>query len=150
MSDKLTFFFVQLQAVDIDKPVKSLSPIETFAAYIRFAGDREKAGYVEELLIHGREYLESSEIAFDEVTRSDIMSFEREKYYIKMSDNATIQAEKIREIKAKAAEKVKEAETKASRKQCDIALNMLAMGMDISTIAKATGLSEDAVIALKQ
>lgn len=93
LSDKLKFFFIQLRAVDIGKPVEELSQIETFAAYIKYAGDKNKAGYIEKLLEHGKEYLTSSEIAFDEVVGSDTMYFEREKYYIKMSDNVTIARE---------------------------------------------------------
>ena len=38
----------------------------------------------------------------------------------------------------------------AQAKQCDIATNMLTMGMDIPVIAKATGLSEQDIPKLKQ
>ena len=140
MSDKLKFIYVQLKAVDPSKPVHELTPLETFASYIRHAGDESMADYVQQLLEHGREYLESSEIAFDEVTRSDTMLSEKEKYYIKMSDIATITKEKVEDAKAEGE----------LAKQHDIALNMLARNMDISLISELTGLSEDEVSELKK
>ena len=140
MSDKLKFIYVQLKAVDPTKPVQELTPLETFASYIRYAGDESMADYVQQLLEHGREYLESSEIAFDEVTRSDTMLSEKEKYYIKMSDIATITKEKVEDARA---------EGKLAN-QHDIALNMLARNMDISLISELTGLSEDEVSDLKK
>lgn len=85
---------------NMNKPVHEFSPMETFAAYIRCAGDKEKAGYIEELLAHGSEYLESTEIVFDEVTRSDTMFFDREKHYIKISDNVTMQREMCEKAEA--------------------------------------------------
>ena len=140
MSDKLKFIYVQLRAVDPSKPVHELTPLETFASYIRYAGDESMADYVQQLLEHGREYLESSEIAFAEVTRSDTMLSEKEKYYIKMSDIATITKEKVEDARA---------EGKLAN-QHDIALNMLARNMDISLISELTGLSEDEVSELKK
>ena len=140
MSDKLKFIYVQLKAVDPSKPVHELTPLETFASYIRYAGEESMADYVQQLLEHGREYLESSEIAFDEVTRSDTMLSEKEKYYIKMSDIATITKEKVEDAKAEGE----------LAKQHDIALNMLARNMDISLISELTGLSEDEVSELKK
>ena len=155
MSDKLKFIYVQLQAVDPSKPVHKLTPLETFASYIRYAGDESMADYVQQLLEHGREYLESSEIAFDEVTRSDTMLSEKEKYYIKMSDIATITKEKVEDARAEGeklgraeGEKLGKAEG-AQAKQRDIAANLLEMDIDIPTIARATGLSEEEIKALK-
>ena len=137
------------------------------------------ADYVQQLLEHGREYLESSEIAFDEVTRSDTMLSEKEKYYIKMSDIATITKEKVEDARAEGekfgraegeklgraegeklgraeGEKLGRAEGEklgkaegAQAKQRDIAANMLEMDIDIPTIARATGLSEEEIKALK-
>lgn len=155
MSDKLKFIYVQLKAVDPTKPVHELTPLETFASYIRYAGDESMADYVQQLLEHGREYLESSEIAFDEVTRSDTMLSEKEKYYIKMSDIAAITKEKVEdaraegEVRGKAeGEKIGKAEGEQA-KQREIAVNMLEMDIDIPTIARATGMSEDEVCKLQ-
>ena len=159
MSDKLKFIYVQLKAVDPTKPVHELTPLETFASYIRYAGDESMADYVQQLLEHGREYLESSEIAFDEVTRSDTMPSEKEKYYIKMSDIAAItkekvedaraEGEKLGEVRGKAeGEKIGKAEGEQA-KQREIAVNMLEMDIDIPTIARATGMSEDEVCKLQ-
>ena len=152
MSDKLKFIYVQLKAVDPSKPVHELTPLETFASYIRYAGDESMADYVQQLLEHGREYLESSEIAFDEVTRSDTMLSEKEKYYIKMSDIAAITKEKVEDARAE-GEKLGEVRGKAEgeqTKQREIAVNMLAKGMEISLVSELTGLSEDGIRQLQQ
>ena len=148
MSDKLKFIYVQLKAVDPSKPVHELTPLETFASYIRYAGDESLADYTQQLLEHGREYLESSEIAFDEVTRSDTMLSEKEKYYIKMSDIAAVTKEKVEDARAE-GEKLGEVRGKAERNQA-IALNMLSRNMDISLISELTGLSEDEVSELEK
>ena len=68
------------------------------------------------------------------------MLSEKEKYYIKMSDIATITKEKVEDAKAEGE----------LAKQHDIALNMLARNMDISLISELTGLSEDEVSELKK
>ena len=68
------------------------------------------------------------------------MLSEKEKYYIKMSDIATITKEKVEDARA---------EGKLAN-QHDIALNMLARNMDISLISELTGLSEDEVSELKK
>ena len=152
MSDKLKFIYVQLKAVNPSKPVHELTPLETFASYIRYAGDESMADYVQQLLEHGREYLESSEIAFDEVTRSDTMLSEKEKYYIKMSDIAAITKEKVEDARAE-GEKLGEVRGKAEgeqTKQREIAVNMLAKGMEISLVSELTGLSEDGIRQLQQ
>ena len=148
MSDKLKFIYVQLRAVDPSKPVHELTPLETFASYIRYAGDESMADYTQQLLEHGREYLESSEIAFDEVTRSDTMLSEKEKYYIKMSDIAAVTKEKVEDARAE-GEKLGEVRGKAERNQA-IALNMLSRNMEISLISELTGLSEDEVSELEK
>ena len=144
MSDKLKFIYVQLKAVDPSKPVHELTPLETFASYIRYAGEESMADYVQQLLEHGREYLESSEIAFDEVTRSDTMLSEKEKYYIKMSDIDTITKEKVEDAMAEG-----EVRGKAERGR-EIAANLLKMGLEPAVIAEATGLSEKEILTLKQ
>ena len=68
------------------------------------------------------------------------MLSEKEKYYIKMSDIATITKEKVEDARA---------EGKLAN-QHDIALNMLARNMDISLISELTGLSENEVSELKK
>lgn len=86
--------------MDSSKPVHELTSLETFASYIRYAGDESIADYVQQLLEHDKEYLESSEIAFDEVASSDTMLSEKAKYYIKMSDITAITKEKVDNTRA--------------------------------------------------
>lgn len=72
------------------------------------------------------------------------MFFDREKHYIKISDNVTIQREMCEkaEAKGKAKGEIKEKHSIASR--------MISMGMDTSLIAEATGLTEDEVKTIRQ
>ena len=147
LSDRLSFFYLQLKAVDTDRPVEQLTPIETFAAYIRYAGDADMAEYTEKLLDHGKEYLTATECAFDEVSRSDTMITERDRYYIKLSENRTIMRERIEKATA-AGEKIGEAQGRKAE-QRDIAANMLSLGIEIDTIARATGLTEDEIRSLQ-
>ena len=87
------------------------------------------------------------------------MLSEKEKYYIKMSDIAAItkekvedaraEGEKLGEVRGKAeGEKIGKAEGEQA-KQREIAVNMLEMDIDIPTIARATGMSEDEVCKLQ-
>ena len=155
LSDKLSFLVLQLRAVDTDKPVEQLTPIETFAAYIRYAGDPDMAEYIGKLLDHGKEYLAATESAFDEVSRSDTMVTERDRYYIKMSENKTILRERVEKATADGekigearGQKIGEAQGRKAE-QRDIAANMLSMDIDIHTISRATGLSEDEIRSLQ-
>ena len=87
------------------------------------------------------------------------MLSEKEKYYIKMSDIAAITKEKVEdaraegEVRGKAeGEKIGKARGKAEgeqTKQREIAGNMLDMDIDVPTIARATGMSEDEVCKLQ-
>ena len=80
------------------------------------------------------------------------MLSEKEKYYIKMSDIATITKEKVEDARAEGEVRGKaegEKIGKAERNRA-IALNMLARNMDISLISELTGLSEDEISELKK
>lgn len=73
----------------------------------------------------------------------DTMITERDRYYIKLSENRTIMRERIEKATA-AGEKIGEAQGRKAE-QRDIAANMLSLGIEIDTIAKATGLTEDEI-----
>ena len=154
MSDKLEFRYLQLGMLDPGKPVEELTPEETFAAYFRYAGDKDKADYIEKLLEHGKEYLGMAEKVFDEVTRNDSLFSEKEQHYRWLSDMRTMMSEAERNGRAegeKAGEARGEERGKVEGgliKQRTIAKKMLSMGMDTATIAEATGLSEYEVAAL--
>lgn len=80
------------------------------------------------------------------------MLSEKEKYYIKMSDIAAITKEKVEDARAE-GEKLGEVRGKAEgeqTKQREIAVNMLAKGMEISLVSELTGLSEDGIRQLQQ
>ena len=138
MSDKLEFRYLQLGMLDPGKPVEELTPAETFAAYFRYAGDKDKADYIEKLLEHGKEYLGMAEKVFDEVTRDDSLFSEKEQHYRWQSDMRTMMSEAERNGRAEGG----------LIKQRSIAMKMLSMGMDTATISEATGLSEDEIAAL--
>ena len=71
MTDRLEFHCVQLGCTDDSKPVSELSPLEIFAAYIKYAADEDKAGYASELLEKGEEILDMAENIFRDVTLSE-------------------------------------------------------------------------------
>ena len=102
----------------------------------------DSAGYC-----HGKEYLAATESAFDEVSRSDTMVTERDRYYIKISEKKTILRERVEKAAAD-GEKIGEAQGRKAE-QRDIAANMLSMDIDIHTISRATGLSEDEIRSLQ-
>lgn len=90
MTDRIEFHCIQLGAVDVAKPVDTLSPEEMFAAYLKFAGDENSAGYVSELLDHGKEYMEMTETVFKDITLDDRAFFEKRAHDIYLSDYATV------------------------------------------------------------
>ncbi len=71
MTDRLEFHCVQLGFVDDSKPVSELSPLELFAAYIKYAADEDKAAYSSELLEQGEEILDMAENIFREITLNE-------------------------------------------------------------------------------
>ena len=75
------------------------------------------------------------------------MVTERDRYYIKMSENKTILRERVEKAAAD-GEKIGEAQARKAE-QRDIAANMLSMDIDIHTISRATGLSEDEIRSLQ-
>ncbi len=152
MSDKLEFRYLQLGMLDPGKPVEELTPEEIFAAYFRYAGDKDKADYIEKLLEHGKEYLGMAEKVFDEVTRNDSLFSEKEQHYRWLSDMRTMmsEAEKAGEERGRLeGERYGEARGELAR-QRSIAVKMLSMGMDTATIAEATGLTEDEIAVLER
>lgn len=90
MTDRIEFHCIQLGAVDVSKPVDTLSPEEMFAAYLKFAGDENSADYVSELLDHGKEYMEMTESVFKDITLDDRAFFEKRAHDIYLSDYATV------------------------------------------------------------
>ena len=54
--------------MDISGPVSELGPVELFAAYLKYAADEDKAGYLCELLEYGEGVLDMAEKVFKEVT----------------------------------------------------------------------------------
>ena len=68
MTDRLEFHCVQLGFVDETKPVAELSPLELVAAYLKYAGNEDKAGYTSELLEYGEGLIDMAENIFRDVT----------------------------------------------------------------------------------
>ena len=68
MTDRLEFHCIQLGFVDETKPVSELSPLELVAAYLKYAGNEDKAGYTSELLEYGEGVIDMAENIFRDVT----------------------------------------------------------------------------------
>ena len=64
----LEFHCIQLGFVDETKPVSELSPLELVAAYLKYAGNEDKAGYTSELLEYGEGLIDMAENIFRDVT----------------------------------------------------------------------------------
>ena len=59
---------MQLGFVDETKTVSELSPLELVAAYLKYAGNEDKAGYTSELLEYGEGLIDMAENIFRDVT----------------------------------------------------------------------------------
>ena len=64
----LEFHCIQLGFVDETKPVSELSPLGLVAAYLKYAGNEDKAGYTSELLEYGEGLIDMAENIFRDVT----------------------------------------------------------------------------------
>ena len=50
LSDRVEFHFLELEKIDVTKPVRSLTEVERLGAYLKYAGDEEYQDYVRQIL----------------------------------------------------------------------------------------------------
>ena len=150
MTDRLEFHCVQLGCVDDSKPVSELSPLELFAAYIKYAADEDKAGYASELLEAGEEILDMAENIFRDVTLNERAWLEKRSRelaeHTRASELYYAKAEGIEQGRTEGlveGEKIGEARGEASGRAAErvaMAKAMKSKNYPIDEIAELTGL----------
>ncbi len=82
LSETAEIHFVELEKVDVHKSIEEMDPLERFAAYMLFAGDRTQEMYVQDLIERGGEAVTMAERLFKELTEDQI-AFEMREQQIK-------------------------------------------------------------------
>ena len=157
LSDKLEFHFLELEKVDGSQEVSELNSIEKLGAYLKYAGDEDRQGYVQEIL--DGEEIAMTDNLYRKLTQDEIeyqrmeSEFRYELQYNTDMERARKQglaegheagkAEGIAEGESRGLAKGK-AEGKTEGK-LEIATAMKTKGLDIETIAELTGLSVEEI-----
>ena len=71
LTDRLEVHFLELGKIDGSKEPGGMAPLERFCAYLKFAGDHRKEGYVDKLLDTGEEAILMSDQVFRDVTEDE-------------------------------------------------------------------------------
>jgi len=72
LTDRLEIHFLELGKLKEREPL-SMTPLEQFCAYLKFAGDEEKKDYVAKLLSTGEEAVSMSDQVYKDVTDDELM-----------------------------------------------------------------------------
>lgn len=72
LTDRLAIYFLELDKIGTSKTLGEMSSLERFCAYLKYAGDEEKEGYVNKLLEMREEAVDMSEHVFRKITDDDI------------------------------------------------------------------------------
>ena len=121
--------------MDISGPVSELGPVELFAAYLKYAADEDKAGYLCELLEYGEGVLDMAEKVFKEVTLD-------EKAWIEKRSRELAEHNRASEL-AYAREEAHEQGEASGR--AAVAKALKAKGVDIDIIVETSGLSREEI-----
>ena len=149
--------------MDISGPVSELGPVELFAAYLKYAADEDKAGYLCELLEYGEGVLDMAEKVFKEVTLDEKAWIEKRSRELAEHNRASELAYAREEAREQGLEEGLEqglaqgleqgleqgiaqgiAQGEAS-KALEMAKTLKAKGIDIDIIAEVSGLSKDEI-----
>lgn len=153
LSDKLEFHFLELDKVDGRQEVSELNSIEKLGAYLKYAGDEDRQGYVQEIL--DGEEIAMTDNLYRKLTQDEIeyqrmeSEFRYELQY--NTDMERAREEGIAEGKAEGkAEGFAEGEALGVAKgkvegKLEIAVAMKSKGLDIETIADLTGLTTEEI-----
>lgn len=71
MTDRLKWYFVELDKIDPEQSVDTLTPIEAVGAYFKYGSDPSKEDYIEKLLKSGEEAIKMSEPILREITEDE-------------------------------------------------------------------------------
>ena len=136
--------------MDISGPVSELGPVELFAAYLKYAADEDKAGYLCELLEYGEGVLDMAEKVFKEVTLDEKAWIEKRSRELAEHNRASELAYAREEAHEQGLEQGLEqgiAQGEAS-KAIEMARAMKSDGEPVDKIAKYTGLSPEEISRL--
>ena len=145
LSDKLEFHFLELEKVDGSQEVSELNSIEKLGAYLKYAGDEERQGYVQEIL--DGEEIAMTDNLYRKLTQDEIEYQRMEsEFRYELQYNTDMERARKQGLAEGKAEGIAEGEALGfARGKLEIAAVMKAKGLDIETIAELTGLSEEEV-----
>ena len=142
---------MQLGFVDETKPVSELSPLELVAAYLKYAGNEDKAGYTSELLEYGEGLIDMAENIFRDVTLDERAWVEKRSRelaeHTRASEIYQAREEGIEQGRSEGfaeGEKIGEERGEAS-KVLELAAAMKNKGYSTDEISELTGLSEEEI-----
>ena len=137
--------------MDISGPVSELGPVELFAAYLKYAADEDKAGYLCELLEYGEGVLDMAEKVFKEVTLDEKAWIEKRSRELAEHNRASELAYAREEAREQGLEQgiaqgrtEGEASGRAER-ELEMAKALKDKGVDIDIIAETSGLSVEEI-----
>ena len=139
----LEFHCIQLGFVDETKPVSELSPLELVAAYLKYAGNEDKAGYTSELLEYGEGLIDMAENIFRDVTLDERAWVEKRSRELAEHTRAT-EICQTREEGLEQGRTEGEAYGRAER-EIEMAKALKSKGVDIGIIAETSGLSAEEI-----
>ena len=119
--------------------MSELSPLELVAAYLKYAGNEEKAGYTSELLEYGEGVIDMAENIFRDVTLDERAWVEKRSRELAEHTRAT----EMHEAREEALEQGR-TEGEASGRAA-VAKAMKSENIDIETIVKVSGLDREEI-----
>ena len=161
LSDRVEFHFLELQKIDVTKPVRSLTEVERLGAYLKYASDEEYQDYVRQIL--SEEDMDMTENTYRKVSQDELEYERREarlKYQLQYNTEISVAREQglaqgfakgrsegeavgLKKGEAVGLKKGEAVGLKKgeAQKQREIAKNLKALNLTKEQIAEATGLS---------
>ena len=136
---------MELQKIDVTKPVRSLTEVERLGAYLKYASDEEYQDYVRQIL--SEEDMDMTENTYRKVSQDELEYERREarlKYQLQYNTEISVAREQglAQGLKKGEAVGLKKGE---AQKQREIAKAMKESGAEKEYIAKVTGLTWEEV-----
>ena len=140
---------MELQKIDVTKPVRSLTEVERLGAYLKYASDEEYQDYVRQIL--SEEDMDMTENTYRKVSQDELEYERREarlKYQLQYNTEISVAREQglAQGLKKGEAAGLKKGEAVGLKKgvaqeKREIAKNLKALNLTKEQIAEATGLS---------
>ena len=161
LSDRVEFHFLELQKIDVTKPVRSLTEVERLGAYLKYASDEEYQDYVRQIL--SEEDMDMTENTYRKVSQDELEYERREarlKYQLQYNTEISVAREQglAQGLKKGEAAGLKKGEAAGLKKgeavglkkgvaqeKREIAKAMKESGAEKEYIAKVTGLTWEEV-----